>query len=172
MWSAARGALLRLEFDAVLNRKLAGSRHDLRRGPVSPEEDHDDPAPTVAAPAPMRALFGSLAVVFTEDSDTLASWLAVLALVPLALPSDHHRAANDRQDDSTHPYTLPRLPWSRSGLLRRHVAQSIPNRPGVADRRQQDAEGKASRQRSVDLIRWAPGKWKQGISQRYRASRW
>ena len=94
------------------------------------------PAPTAAAPAPMSALlFGSLVA-----TAKLLLPQPTSGRVLLTLPPDDHRTANDRQDDSTHPYTLPRLPWSRSGLLRRHVAQRVPYRPGVADGRPQDAE--------------------------------
>jgi hypothetical protein len=91
-----------LEFEGVLSGEPAGTRDDLRRGFVSPEEDHDDPCANDSSPcADERAVRIPLGRATAEE--TVAYWLAVLALVPPVLPPDHHRAAHDRQDDSTHP---------------------------------------------------------------------
>ena len=89
------------------------------------------PAPTAAAPAPMTGTFGSdTRQLFARYPN--ARWL--VGLCPRRA-EHHHPAAHDREDDSTHPYTLPRLRWNRRGLLRRHAAQSIAQRPGMTNRR-------------------------------------
>ena len=92
------------------------------------------PAPTVAAPAPMRALFGSLGRAPAEDSDTLASWLPG----PCARATGPALRSSSRRQRPSGRFHPPRHAAATSLDAERLASPTrratIPYRPGVADR--------------------------------------
>ena len=89
-----------LECDGVLNGELAGSRDDLRRGPGSPEEDHDDADANDRSPCADECVVRLPPSTATKSSQPAAARLGVALAT---LPPDHHPAAHNRQNDATHP---------------------------------------------------------------------
>ena len=159
--SARFSVTVLLEIDSVLNDELAGSRNDLRRGLVSPEEDHDDPCADGRRPCAdeWEVRIIRAAVTSSPDPQNGSSGFVRDAPAMVITPPTTVRTI-----PPTH--TLCRdFPGAEAACFADMPRRASPNGPAwpIAGNRTHRAQ--ASRHRSVDLIWWLIGKWKQGLSQ-------